>query len=58
MQTSKSQKKYGSLIDDEASLMCESLRSIDEDDSFDTDLNVSKITLTIYEVNCVGFLCY
>lgn len=58
MQTSESQKKYGSLIDEEASLMCESVRSIDEDDSFDTDLSVSKITLILYEVNCVGFLCY
>ncbi|XP_076104537.1 uncharacterized protein LOC143073109 isoform X2 [Mytilus galloprovincialis] len=40
LQTSESQKKYGSLIDEEASLMCESVRSIDEDDSFDTDLSV------------------
>ncbi|CAG2191089.1 unnamed protein product [Mytilus edulis] len=43
LQTSESQKKYGSLIDEEASLMCESLRSIDEDDSFDTDLSMEKL---------------
>ncbi|XP_063434797.1 uncharacterized protein LOC134716041 isoform X2 [Mytilus trossulus] len=40
LQNSEGQKKYGSLIDAEASLMCESLSYIDKDDSFETNFSV------------------